>query len=120
MALKYVGAKIKYSSIAISSIISYSFSNNMGFPLITGAIRYRLYSAWELGAFEITKVLAFCTFTLWFGNPIYRLQGLRKYKEKFKPAWHPMYIASKGGLALPEMLINLISLISTGYKKASS
>jgi phosphatidylglycerol lysyltransferase len=67
MALRYVGAKIKYRHIATSSFISYSFSNNMGFPLITGAIRYRLYSAWELGAFEIAKVVAFCTFTLWFG-----------------------------------------------------
>lgn len=52
-----------------------------------------------------------------FGNPVYRLQGLRKYKEKFDPTWEPMYIASPGGLVLPEILINLSSLISGGYKK---
>ncbi len=67
MALRYVGRKLRYSQIAVFSMISYAFSNNLGFPLITGAIRYRLYSAWELGAFEIAKVVAFCTFTLWAG-----------------------------------------------------
>ncbi|HPT73260.1 MAG TPA: bifunctional lysylphosphatidylglycerol flippase/synthetase MprF, partial [Candidatus Cloacimonadota bacterium] len=53
-----------------------------------------------------------------FGNPVYRLQGLRQYKEKFDPVWEPMYIASPGGLALPEILINLSALISGGYKRA--
>lgn len=67
LAIRYVGKKIQYSKIALSSFITYSFSNNMGHPLITGAIRYRLYSAWDLGAFEIAKVVAFCTFTLWLG-----------------------------------------------------
>jgi len=67
LALSYIGRKIRYLDIAVSSFISYAFSNNMGFPLITGAIRYRLYSALELSAFEIAKVVAFCTFTLWSG-----------------------------------------------------
>ncbi|MDP3113897.1 MAG: bifunctional lysylphosphatidylglycerol flippase/synthetase MprF [Candidatus Cloacimonadaceae bacterium] len=67
MAIKYVGHSIKYARISISSFISYAFSNNMGHPLITGAIRYRLYSAWGLGAFDVAKVVAFCTFTLWLG-----------------------------------------------------
>ena len=67
LALSYIGRKIRYLEIALSSFITYAFSSNMGFPLITGAIRYRLYSALELGAFEIAKVVAFCTFTLWSG-----------------------------------------------------
>ena len=67
MAIKYVGHQINYSRISISSFISYAFSNNMGHPLITGAIRYRLYSSLGLGAFDVAKVVAFCTFTLWLG-----------------------------------------------------
>ena len=67
LALRYIRFKLPYSKVSLSSFISYSFSNNMGHPLITGAVRYRLYSAWGLGAIEIAKVVAFCTFTLWLG-----------------------------------------------------
>jgi len=36
--------------------------------MIAGAsVRFRLYSAWGLSAFEITKVVAFCTLTFWLG-----------------------------------------------------
>lgn len=52
-----------------------------------------------------------------YGNQFYRLQGLRQYKDKFRPVWEPIYIASPGGFSLPETLLNLISLISSNYKK---
>ncbi len=67
LALRYVNFKLSYSKISFSSFIAYSFSNSMGHPLITGAVRYRLYSAWGLSAINIAKVVAFCTFTLWLG-----------------------------------------------------
>ncbi|HPT73122.1 MAG TPA: hypothetical protein PLE74_12680, partial [Candidatus Cloacimonadota bacterium] len=67
LALRYIHFKLHYFKISFSSFISYSFSNSMGHPLITGAVRYRLYSAWGLNAIDIAKVVAFCTFTLWLG-----------------------------------------------------
>lgn len=67
LALAYIGRKTRHGKIWFLSFISYSFSNNMGHPLVTGAIRYRLYSAMELGAFEIAKVVAFCSLSLWLG-----------------------------------------------------
>ena len=40
----------------------------MGLPLLTGgAVRYRLYTAWGLGAGEIAGVVAFNSLTLWLG-----------------------------------------------------
>ena len=46
------------------------------------------------------------------GEHFYNFQGLRLYKEKFKPEWSPRYLASPGGLALPQVMLNLASLIS--------
>jgi phosphatidylglycerol lysyltransferase len=53
------------------------------------------------------------------GNLIFRLgehfdnsQGLRQYKEKFNPEWHPKYLACRGGLTLPRVLTNIANLIS--------
>jgi len=48
------------------------------------------------------------------GEHFYNFQGLRRYKEKFSPTWEPRYLASPGGLALPQILVHLATLISGG------
>jgi phosphatidylglycerol lysyltransferase len=68
LALRYIQHPLAYAKIALASFIGYAFSNSIGLSMIAGAsIRYRLYSAWELSALEITKVIAFCMLTLWIG-----------------------------------------------------
>jgi len=48
------------------------------------------------------------------GNRFYNFQGLRRYKEKFNPDWQPRYLLCPGGMAVPRVLTNLVSLISRG------
>jgi len=48
------------------------------------------------------------------GEHFYHFQGLRRYKEKFNPEWEPKYLACPGGLALPGVIRDLLSLISGG------
>ena len=68
LALRYIQYRLPYRKIAFTSFIGYAFSNNFGLSmLVGGSIRYRLYSAWGLSAEEITKVVAFCSLTLWLG-----------------------------------------------------
>ncbi len=68
LALRYVRRPLSYGKITIASFIAYAFSNNMSFGMIAGgSVRYRLYSAWGLSTLEITKVVAFCSSTLWLG-----------------------------------------------------
>ena len=68
LALRYVRHSLSYAKTALASFIAYAFSNNIGLSMLAGAsVRYRLYSAWGLTAFEVTKVVAFCTVTLWLG-----------------------------------------------------
>ena len=68
LALRYVHHRLPYSKFGLASFISYAFSNNMGFGMIAGgSVRYRLYSAWGLSTLEITKVVVFCSLTLWLG-----------------------------------------------------
>ncbi len=54
------------------------------------------------------------------GEHFYHFQGLRQYKEKFAPVWQPRYLASPGGVALPQVLANLTALISSGWRKTRS
>ncbi len=47
----------------------------------------------------------------------YNFRGLRSYKEKFGPQWEPSYLASPGGLVLPQVLSHLAVLISGGVRE---
>jgi len=68
LALRYIRHPLSYGKIALASFIGYAFSNNVGLSMIAGAsVRFRLYSAWGLSTIEITKIIAFCTLTLWLG-----------------------------------------------------
>jgi len=68
LALRYIGQRLSYAKTAAASMIGYAFSNNIGFAMIAGAsVRYRIYSAWNISAVDITKVVVFCTASIWLG-----------------------------------------------------
>jgi phosphatidylglycerol lysyltransferase len=50
------------------------------------------------------------------GDRLYNFEGLRQYKQKFEPEWSPRYLASKGGIELPAVLLDTTALISGGVK----
>lgn len=50
------------------------------------------------------------------GEYFYNFQGIRQYKDKFLPEWSPRYLASPGGLALPQIITNLTALTAGGIK----
>lgn len=51
------------------------------------------------------------------GENFYNFQGLRRYKDKFNPQWRPRYLASFGGVQLPNELIGITTLISGSARK---
>ncbi len=64
LGLRYIRHPLEYRKIALASYIGYAFSNSIGYPMISGGLlRYRLYTTWGLSAVEVTKVVAFCSFT---------------------------------------------------------
>ncbi|MFH0727178.1 MAG: bifunctional lysylphosphatidylglycerol flippase/synthetase MprF [Pseudomonadota bacterium] len=68
IALRYVGHRLAYGRIALASGIGYAFSNTIGFSMLAGAsVRYRIYSAWGLSAAQITRMVVFCSLSLWLG-----------------------------------------------------
>ncbi len=68
LALRQVGVKVPYPRIALTSFIGYTFSNTLGFSLLTGAsIRYRFYSKEGLTPGQIAKVIVFCSITFFLG-----------------------------------------------------
>jgi phosphatidylglycerol lysyltransferase len=54
------------------------------------------------------------------GEHFYNFRGIRSYKEKFRPVWTPLYLASPGGLALPLALLDVTALIAGGLARIVS
>lgn len=52
-----------------------------------------------------------------YGNRFYNYQGVRKYKDKFKPQWVGSYLAYPRGLWVPGLLIDIAALVSGGYRR---
>jgi phosphatidylglycerol lysyltransferase len=68
LALKYIDHPVPYKKTAFASFVGYAFSNNIGLSMLAGGtVRYRLYSSWGLSVYEITKVILYCSATLWLG-----------------------------------------------------
>jgi len=79
---------------------------NLGMAPLSGLEDHELAPLWNrLGAFVFRH-----------GEHFYNFQGLRQYKEKFRPEWRPKYLACPGGMALPRIFTNLGTLISGGIK----
>jgi len=51
------------------------------------------------------------------GKLIYSFEGLRKYKEKFDPAWEPRFLAYPKLMSLPALLIEISQLINSSKKR---
>ncbi len=52
------------------------------------------------------------------GDRFYNFQGLRAYKEKFKPEWRPRYLAYPSVLGLPEILLDVTNLIAKSPQRS--
>jgi phosphatidylglycerol lysyltransferase len=80
---------------------------NLGMAPLTGFSGHRLAPSWH-------KIAAFMAKN---GEHLYGFEGLRAYKEKFKPSWEPLYMACPGGWTLPQVLLDVTTLISGGVAK---
>ncbi|HPR56281.1 MAG TPA: bifunctional lysylphosphatidylglycerol flippase/synthetase MprF [Deltaproteobacteria bacterium] len=68
LALKYIERPLHPLKTAFASFVGYAFSNSVGFSMLAGAsVRFRLYSSWGLSGLEISKIIAFCTVSIWLG-----------------------------------------------------
>lgn len=75
---------------------------NLGMAPLSGLSDHRLAPNWH-------KIAGFIKRN---GEHFYGFRGLRAYKEKFSPVWEPRYLACPGGWALPQILVDVTSLIS--------
>jgi phosphatidylglycerol lysyltransferase len=101
-ALRYLGKKLPVRIVAMGGFLGYSFGNTIGISVISGgAVRYRIYSAFGLNAFEVASVSTFVALAFGVGITVIGLGAL---------AYHPYAL----GAVLPwdPSLTRLISGVS--------
>jgi phosphatidylglycerol lysyltransferase len=81
------------------------------------------YARFDLGMAPLSGLQRRALSPLWvragallfqYGEQFYNFEGLRRYKDKFRPVWEPRYLAAPGGLALAAVLADATVLISGG------
>jgi uncharacterized membrane protein YbhN (UPF0104 family) len=68
LALIHFGIRLPWRRVAKASFLGFAFSHNITPSLLVGGtMRYRIYSAYGISGFNVTKVVGFCAITLWLG-----------------------------------------------------
>ena len=68
LGVRYAGKPLPFRQTALASFTGLSIGHNVGLAaLSSGAVRYRFYSRWGLGAEEIAKIIVFCGATVALG-----------------------------------------------------
>ncbi len=118
LALRYVGKVLPLRAVAMTSFISYAFTNSIGLgglgTLTGGSVRYRLYAAAGLTGLEITAVIAFCLTTFFMG--IILMGGvtltLRPAALAELEAFPPLAVQLFGGLMIAVIVAYLLWSLS--------
>jgi len=77
---------------------------NLGAAPLSGLANHPLAPTWhKVGSLIFRR-----------GEEFYPFEGLRAYKQKFNPVWTPHYLACRGSLALPQILVDVAGLIAGG------
>ncbi|HSF93016.1 MAG TPA: bifunctional lysylphosphatidylglycerol flippase/synthetase MprF [Paracoccaceae bacterium] len=76
-ALKYLGKQVPLRIVAVGGFLGYSFGNTIGISVLSGgAVRYRIYSAFGLNAFEVASVSTFVAMAFGLGITVIGLAAL--------------------------------------------
>lgn len=76
-ALRYIGKSLTGGIIALGGFLGYAFGNTIGVSVVSGgAVRYRIYSAYGLNAFEVAAISGYIGLALGSGLTLVGLAAL--------------------------------------------
>jgi uncharacterized membrane protein YbhN (UPF0104 family) len=96
LALHWIRSPVRYGRIALASFIAYVFSHNVGLSFFGGsAVRYRMFTSWDVTPPELARVITFNVLTFWLG--FLALAGLVLSLDpiRFPAAWHAVIETSR-------------------------
>ncbi|WP_286789786.1 lysylphosphatidylglycerol synthase domain-containing protein, partial [Thioclava sp. UBA3469] len=102
-ALHYLGKQLPPRTVALGGFLGYAFGNTVGISVISGgAVRYRIYSAAGLNAFEVAALSSYIALAMGLGLTMVGALAL---------CVHPAALA--GVISAPEPVIRIGALAAT-------
>ncbi|MFG1182747.1 putative bifunctional lysylphosphatidylglycerol flippase/synthetase [Xanthobacter versatilis] len=114
-ALRTIGKDhVPYRIAALAGFCSYSIGHNVGFTVFTGgSVRYRIYSAWGLGAIDVAKICFVAGLTFWLGNIAVLGLGITIHPEAATAVDRlPPFVNRLIGLGALTVLVGYITWVS--------
>jgi len=103
-ALKYLEKKLPLRVVALGGFLGYAFGNTIGISVLSGgAVRYRIYSAFGLNAFEVAALASYIAIAMGTGLSLVGVFAL---------AAHPSALTAL--LPLSEETVRLLALLGGG------
>ncbi|HEY0213453.1 MAG TPA: bifunctional lysylphosphatidylglycerol flippase/synthetase MprF [Paenirhodobacter sp.] len=103
-ALRYLGKELPVRVVALGGFLGYAFGNTIGVSVLSGgAVRYRIYSAFGLNAFEVAALASYIAIAMGTGLSLVGVMAL---------ALHPG--ALTGILPLSADMIRWLALLGGG------
>lgn len=81
---------------------------NLGMAPLAGLSPHRLAPLWSRVGTWLSR----------HGDRFYNFKGLRAFKSKFRPEWRPKYLAYPNSVLLPQILIDVTTLIANAPARA--
>ncbi len=76
-ALRYLGRHVPLRAVIVGGFLGYAFGNTVGVGAVSGgAVRYRIYSAYGLNAFEVAAISTFVSLAFGLGITVIGLFAL--------------------------------------------
>ena len=89
LALRYLGRKVGYARVVMTSFVSYALGHNLGLSAFTGAaVRYRLYAPFKLSLTDVATIATFCSVTSGVGFSVLTGASLALEPENASQALH--------------------------------
>lgn len=110
--LRYIGKSVPLGVIGLGSFLGYAFGNTIGVSIVSGgAVRYRIYSAVGLSAFEVAAVSSYVAMVLGTGLTLFGL-GALILRPDAVTAYLPVTAASVQMLATAAIVVSLTVIVA--------
>ncbi len=102
-ALRYLGRHVPLRAVIVGGFLGYAFGNTVGVGAVSGgAVRYRIYSAYGLNAFEVAAISTFVSLAFGLGITVIGLFALMLHPGALAGmvSWTGLTIREVSGAAL--------------------
>ncbi len=119
LALRFIGKSLPARVVWFGGFLGYALGNTIGVSIVSGAaVRYRIYSAFGLDAFDVATVSGYIAAALGTGLTLIGLAALGIHPTVIAPVLSlPPDVVRFGALAVLLVSVALILYISVGQRR---